>query len=199
MIVNDNTTGIPFQVGDPVVERKVGYEGNVVEHSCRVLKAGGDEVILFHKVEDAFTMSANESSITIPEGSYTLAYYWKNRAYNVYIWRDHRGVYLGSYFNIVRNTTIKNKVVSFEDLIIDVLVFTDGRAFVLDEEELPVTMEEFENGEVLEDLQSLMESLDRLLPKLTLETRVSFPHDDLLKWLRDPTVRGEVPERKDET
>ncbi|WP_240794298.1 DUF402 domain-containing protein [Bacillus sp. BHET2] len=196
--MNENTTGIPFQVGDPVIERKVGYDGSVVEHCCRVLKAGVDEVVLFHKIENAFTMSTNQSSITIPEGSYTLAYYWKNRAYNVYIWRDYRGVYLGSYFNIVRNTTIKNKVVSFEDLIIDVLVFTDGRAFVLDEEELPVAMGEFENGDVLGDLQLLVESLDGLLPKLILETRVHFPHDDLLKWLCDSTVRGEVSEHKDE-
>ncbi|MGM0854904.1 MAG: DUF402 domain-containing protein [Bacillota bacterium] len=191
--------GSPLQVGDPIIERKIGYDGRVVEHHCRLLKAGVEDVVLFHKIEDAFTMTTNQSSLTIPEGSYTLAYYWKDRAYNVYIWRGHRGEYLGSYFNIVRNTNINNEVVSFEDLIIDVLVFADGKASVLDEEELPVSMEEFENGYVLEELQILVDSLGSFLPKLISGTRIHFPHDDLIMWLRDSKDRREVSEHQDET
>lgn len=196
--MNENAMGSPFKVGDPIIERKIGYDGRVVEHRCRLLKAGVENVVLFHKIEDAFTMTTNQSSLTIPEGSYTLAYYWKNRAYNVYIWRNHRGEYLGSYFNIVRNTDVNNEVVSFEDLIIDVLAFANGKAFVLDKEELPVSIEEFENGYVLEELQLLMYSIKRFLPKLISETRVHFPHEDLIMWLRDSTDSREVYEHKDE-
>ncbi|MGD6958762.1 DUF402 domain-containing protein [Rossellomorea aquimaris] len=190
--------GSPLQDGAPIIERKIGYDGKSVEHHCRLLKAGVEDVVLFHKIEGAFTMTTNQSSLTIPEGSYTLAYYWKDRAYNVYIWRDHRGEYLGSYFNIVRNTNVNNEVVSFEDLIIDVLVFPDGIASVLDEEELPVSMEEFENGYVLEELQILVDSIESFLPKLISETRDHFPHDDLLRWLRDSTNRRKASEHKDE-
>ncbi|MGM0866413.1 MAG: DUF402 domain-containing protein [Bacillota bacterium] len=191
--------GSPLQDGDPIIERKIGYDGKSVEHHCRLLKAGVEDVVLFHKVEDAFTMTTNQSSLTIPKGSYTLAYYWKDRAYNVYIWRDHSGEYLGSYFNIVRNTNIDNEVVSFEDLIIDVLVFDDGNASVLDEEELPVSMEEFENGYVMEELELLVDSLGGFLPKLIFETRVHFPHNDFLGWLRDSKDRREVTEHKNES
>jgi uncharacterized protein len=197
-MVNENSMGSTLQVGAPIIERKIGYDGKLVEHHCRLLKAGVEDVVLFHRIKDAFTMTTNQSSLTIPEGSYTLAHYWKARAYNVYIWRDHRGEYLGSYFNIVRNTNINNEVVSFEDLIIDVLVFADGKASVLDEEELPVSMEEFENGYVLEELQLLVDSLGGFLPKLISETRVHFPHDDLLGWLSDSKGRREVSEQQDE-
>ncbi|WRP08796.1 DUF402 domain-containing protein [Rossellomorea aquimaris] len=190
--------GSSLKVGDPILERKIGYVGRVVEHRCRLLKAGVKDVVLFHKIEETFTMTTNQSSLTIPEGSYTLAYYWKDRAYNVYIWRDHRGEYLGSYFNIVRNTNINKEVVSFEDLIIDVLVFADGKASVLDEEELPVSMEEFENGYVMEELQLLVDDLVDFLPKLISETRVHFPHDDLIRWLSDSKGRREVTEHQDE-
>ncbi|MHA7136904.1 DUF402 domain-containing protein [Rossellomorea arthrocnemi] len=191
--------GSSLKVGDAIIERKIGYVGRVVEHLCRLLKAGVEDVVLFHKIEEGFTMTTNQSSLTIPEGSYTLAYYWKDRSYNVYIWRNHRGEYLGAYFNIVRNTNINNEVVSFEDLIIDVLVFADGKASILDEEELPVPMEEFENGYVLEDLQLLVDSLGSFLPKLISETRVHFPHDELLRWLGDSKDRREVSEHQDET
>jgi uncharacterized protein len=196
--VNENAMGSPFKVGAPIIERKIGYVGRVVEHRCRLLKGGVEDVVLFHKIEEAFTMTTNQSSLTIPEGSYTLAYYWKDRPYNVYIWRDHRGAYLGSYFNIVRNTNINNEVVSFEDLIIDVLVFADGRASVLDEEELPVSIEEFEKGYVQEELLLLVDSLESFLPKLISETRVHFPHDDLLTWLSDSKDREEVSEHQGE-
>ena len=67
-------------------------------------------------------MKAGSIKLTIPIGSYTIAYYWKDRPYNLYIWRDNEGKYLGSYFNIVRNTYMADTLVSFEDLIIDILV-----------------------------------------------------------------------------
>lgn len=197
-MVNENAMGSPLRVGAPIIERKIGYNGKLVEHHCRLLKAGVEDVVLFHRIKDAFTMTTNQSSLTIPEGSYTLAYYWKDRAYNVYVWRNHRGEYLGAYFNIVRNTNIDNEVVSFEDLIIDVLVFDDGNASVLDEEELPVSIEEFENGYVLEELQLLVDGIGSFLPKLISETRVHFPHDDLISWLSDSKDRREASEQQDE-
>ncbi|MBN8192837.1 DUF402 domain-containing protein [Bacillus sp. NTK074B] len=186
MIVYGDGRGGFGQVGDRIIERKFGYDGSVVDHSCRVLKMGVEEAVLFHKIEDDFTMSINESSLTVQKGSYTIAHYWENRAYNLYIWRDYSGEYVGSYFNIVKNTNMNNEVVSFEDLIIDLLVFKDGKAFVLDEDELLVSIEEFENGLVLKELNELVDELDRLLPKLISDSRVYFPHDVFLGWLRDP-------------
>jgi len=115
-------------------------------------------------------MTANDTKLIIPKGSYTIAYYWKDRPYNLYVWRDIKGKYLGSYFNIVKNTQIKDEVVSFEDLIIDIMVLPNGEYFILDEDELPEPLGNFEGGYVKEALYGLKEIIQKELPQIVLET-----------------------------
>ncbi|BCB02660.1 DUF402 domain-containing protein [Bacillus sp. KH172YL63] len=172
-----------IHVGDRIIERKVQYDGKVVEHDCRVLKADHGGLVLFHEIAVPFTMMANGESLTIPQGSYTIAHYWFDRPYNLYIWRDHKGGYLGSYFNIVRNTTLHAGVISFEDLIVDVLVTSDGEVAVLDLNELPEPLQQFEKGDVYRALQELVESLDILLLQLRNEADADFEHEKLVQWL----------------
>jgi uncharacterized protein len=183
-VVSEHSKGRTIQVGDSIIERKIRYDSGVVEHQCRLLDVGSENIVLFHKIVENFTMTANGSSLTIPEGSYTLAYYWKDRPYNLYIWRNQEGKYLGSYFNIIKNSYINDGIVSFEDLIIDVLVLDNGEAYVLDEDELPLPLEEFEAGSVKESLQGLLNDLDTLLPQIISETTIYFPHEDLHSWIR---------------
>ncbi|AMM93103.1 hypothetical protein UP17_11755 [Peribacillus simplex] len=170
---------------DKIIERKIRYDSVVVEHDCLLLKSQNQNVVLFHKVMDSFTMVAGPTKLTIPIGSYTIAYYWKDRPYNLYIWRDYEGKYIGSYFNIVKNTDMTDKLVSFEDLIIDIMVLPDGDCFILDEEELPVPLEQFENGSVKQTLNSLLDSIDSLLSQTISESEKSYKHKDLLPWLNN--------------
>lgn len=98
----DNIFTLALQRGDEIIERKIRYDSIVVDHICMLLKAQNQHVVLFHEIMDSFTMKAGTIKLTIPIGSYTIAYYWKDRPYNLYIWRDNEGNYLGSYFNIVK-------------------------------------------------------------------------------------------------
>ncbi len=50
---------------------------------------------------------------------------------------------------------------SFEDLIIDILVLPSGEYFILDEDELPESLEEFEDGYVNEALNVLEEIIQK--------------------------------------
>jgi predicted RNA-binding protein associated with RNAse of E/G family len=174
-----------IQSCDNIIERKIRYDSTVVEYRCMLLKAQNQIVVLFHKIQDSFTMIAKHTKLTIPKGSYTIAYYWKDRPYNLYIWRDNKGKYLGSYFNIVKNTYITNKLVSFEDLIIDIMVLPNGDYFILDEDELPEPLDQFENGSVLKTLNLLMDSIEILLSQTILETENTFKHEELLPWLNN--------------
>ncbi len=70
-------------------------------------------------------------------------------------------MYVGSYFNVVKNTQITDELVSFEDLIIDILVLPSGEYFILDEDELPESLEEFEDGYVNEALHVLEEIIQK--------------------------------------
>ncbi|MEK5483002.1 DUF402 domain-containing protein [Viridibacillus sp. FSL R5-0888] len=175
----------PIQRGDKVNERKIRYDSTVVEYSCILLKAQNQNFVLFHEIMDSFTMIANQTKLTISKGSYTIAYYWKNRPYNLYIWRDNKGNYIGSYFNIVKNTYMIDNLVSFEDLIIDILVLPNGDYFILDEDELPEPLNQFEDGSVQQTLNSLTESLDMLLSQIISETENLYKHEELLPLLNN--------------
>ena len=85
-----------------IIERKIRYDSTTVEHTCLLLEKQLRSIVLFHEVQYSFTMNTHDSSLTIPKGSYTIAYYWEDRPYNLYIWRDKNGMYVGSYFNVVK-------------------------------------------------------------------------------------------------
>ena len=85
-----------------IIERKIRYNSTIVDHNCLLLEKQSQSIVLFHEVQYSFTMTANDTKLTIPKRSYTIAYYWRDRPYNLYVWRDIKGKYLGSYFNIVK-------------------------------------------------------------------------------------------------
>ncbi|NEX80349.1 DUF402 domain-containing protein [Bacillus thermocopriae] len=122
-------------------------------------------------------------NITIPVGSYTIAYYWEDRPYNLYFWRDKDGNYLASYFNIVKNTKFEENVVSFEDLIIDVLALPNGEYFILDEDELPEALERFENGSVKRSLETLLSSIHHILSQTIKESESIYNHQRFIPLL----------------
>lgn len=153
-----------------MIERKICYDSSIVEHKCILHKIELKKIVLIHKIEESFSMIAGQKKITIPKGSYTIAYYWMNQPYNLYFWRDNKGNYIGSYFNIVRNTKVTDKIVSFEDLIIDVLVLPEGESFILDEDELPEPLHQFENGYVQKALDSLLLVMNDLILNAKIET-----------------------------
>ncbi|MDJ1476284.1 DUF402 domain-containing protein [Bacillus sp. LS15-K4] len=157
-----------------IIERKIRYDGTTVDHTCLLIEAQRDKIVLYHKVQYSFTMAANDTKLTIPKGSYTVAYYWENMPYNLYVWRDQDGDYIGSYFNIVKNTCIMDEVVSFEDLILDIMVLPSGELFILDEDELPVSLEQFEDGYVEKALHTVKNTIQESFPKIISETATIF-------------------------
>ncbi|MGE6551813.1 DUF402 domain-containing protein [Bacillus mycoides] len=160
--------------GIEIIERKIRYDATTVDHACLLIEAEPEKIILYHEVQYSFTMVANDTKLTIPKGSYTIAYYWEKRPYNLYVWRDQNGSYIGSYFNIVKNTYITDQVVSFKDLILDIMVLSNGEFFILDEDELPEPLEHFEDGYVVEALHIVLNTIQELLPTIILETDTIF-------------------------
>lgn len=157
-----------------IIERKIRYDGTTIDHACLLIEAQQDKIILYHEVQYSFTMAANDKKLTIPKGSYTVAYYWGNRPYNLYVWRDQDGGYLGSYFNIVKNTCITDEVVSFEELILDIMILPSGEFFILDEDELPESLEQFEDGYVEKALHTVKNTIQESLPKIISETATLY-------------------------
>ncbi|MUL34592.1 DUF402 domain-containing protein [Priestia megaterium] len=180
-----NPTKLTVQIGKKIVERKIRYDSTIVDTECKLLNINEQELILFHRIEVPFTMKGTQYNLTIPRDAYTLAYYWNELPYNLYVWRDKNGSYLGSYFNIVKNTTIADAMVSFEDLIIDILIFPNGEYFILDEDELPMSLNKFEDGFAHQALQTLINSIEPLLQGILLKSEKEFSHNDIISTLYD--------------
>lgn len=128
-------------------------------------------------------MKVKDFHVTIPIGSYTIAYYWLDRPYNLYFWRDQEGNYLASYFNIVKNTKFEEGMVTFEDLIIDVLVLPNGEYFILDEDELPEPHETFENGLAKRGLETILSSMHDTLTQTIAQSETIFNHKRFIPLL----------------
>lgn len=90
------------------------------------------------------------------------------------IWPDTEGNYLDCSFNIVKNTQITDHLVSFEDLILDIMVLTSGEYFILGEDELHKLLGNLENGYVKEALHTVSNTIQELLPKIIIETATIF-------------------------
>ncbi|GAB2571844.1 ribonuclease FAU-1 family protein [Gracilibacillus alcaliphilus] len=154
-----------------VSERKIRYDGSVVEYPCREIRVHtGKEAVLYHKIEFPFAMQVNNSILNIPKGSYTFAFYWSDRPYNIYLFRDNHDQLLGLYVNIVKQTEITPAIVTFEDLIIDIVRKPSGEYAVLDEDELPEPLEEFENGRVNAVLKELLDSIEAIAEDIIKES-----------------------------
>ncbi len=78
--------------------------------------------------------------IDMPEGSFTLGYFWQDRPYNVYHWLDPDARTLAYYANIADRTTITTTTITWRDLVVDVLIRPNGAVEVLDEDELPAAL-----------------------------------------------------------
>ena len=169
--------------GQEITERKIRYDSKIVDYKCSLLSAKNQCIVLFHIIKEPFTMQVNHINITIPVGSYTIAYYWEDRPYNLYFWRDKEGNYLASYFNIVKNTKFEENMVSFEDLIIDVLTLPNGEYFILDENELPEAFERFENGSVKYALETLLRSINDILSQTIAESESIYNHKRFIPLL----------------
>ena len=76
----------------------------------------------------------------MPEGSFTLGYFWQDRPYNVYHWLDPDERTLAYYANIADRTAITATTIAWRDLVVDVLIRPNGSVEVLDEDELPADL-----------------------------------------------------------
>lgn len=149
-----------------ILERKVRYDGTVSEYHCRLVDRNEQGLVLVYEIPQNFTMEVNHQPVHIPAGAVTVGFYWEDRPYNVYHWRTKEGSYLGSYFNLVKDTSITERRVSYIDLIVDVMVLPDGSHAVLDLDELPQPLHSFEDGSVEWHLQQLISQKDKIVAEL---------------------------------
>jgi predicted RNA-binding protein associated with RNAse of E/G family len=111
-----------------------------------------------------------DTGIVLRPGQITIAHYWIDRPYNVYHWLDGSRT-IAYYCNIATDTAIDADMVSYTDLVIDVLLRPTGETIVLDEEELPPDLAPARRIHIARALETIASGPRRLAAEIERETR----------------------------
>jgi hypothetical protein len=117
--------------------------------------------------------------VDLPSGVRSFGYYWARRNYNVYHWVSEDNKTIVFYFNVSRSTEILDDRVYWQDMIVDIALFSDGKMEVLDEEEIPPDMNS-EDRRLIEktkkEILSNAKEITAELEKRTLSLAQKFPN-----------------------
>jgi protein associated with RNAse G/E len=120
-------------IGDVITVNARKYDGRI-----RRSWAGG----LVSATDDLITLLARFSEThvhndlgTLHAGTISLEYFWLDRWYNVFQFREPDGTPKAFYANIAMPATFDGAVIDYVDLDIDVILWPDGRVDVLDRDD----------------------------------------------------------------
>lgn len=148
------------------IEYKHTYFGETKTFDCTLAKLDSNELVLLYKPQSPMRFIG----LDFPPGSMSFGYYWVDRSYNVYHWKDAAGKTMLYYFNISRDTTISKDRVDWLDLVVDVAAKPHEFPRILDLEEVPTNMP-------IQDVQIVGETTKLIVSRI----------EDLERYLEDET------------
>jgi uncharacterized protein len=152
-----------------ITERKTRLDGSVVEYACEtlVLEPGRRALVRYVSEQDR---AIEGTDIVLRKGTVTVGHFWTDRPYNVYHWLEG-GRTIGLYVNIAVDTTIDAIAIEYRDLVVDVLIRPSGAIEILDEDELPPTIEPSYRLAIAKALETCVTEAKRLMKEIERETR----------------------------
>jgi len=155
--------------GEPITERKTRLDGSVVDYSCEalVVEPGRRAVVRYVTEQDR---AIEGTDLVLRAGTVTVGHFWTDRPYNVYHWLD-RGRTIALYVNIATDTSIEPGAIAYRDLVVDVLIRPSGAIEILDEDELPPTIEPRYRLAIAKALETCVTEAKRLMTEIERESR----------------------------
>ena len=152
-----------------ITERKTRLDGSVVEYVCEplVVQEGRRALVRYVTEQDR---PIEGSDLVLRRGTVTVGHFWTDRPYNVYHWLDG-GRTIALYVNIAIDTTIDPIAIAYRDLVVDVLIRPSGAIEVLDEEELPPSIEPRYRLAIAKAIETCVTEGRRLAAEIERETR----------------------------
>jgi len=122
--------------GDVITVNARKYDGRIRRTWVGGLVSANDELVtLLAHFSD--THEHNDLG-TIHAGTVSFEYFWLDRWYNVFHFREPDGDAKAIYANIAMPATFDGSVINYIDLDIDVIKWPDGRVDVLDRDDFEV-------------------------------------------------------------
>jgi predicted RNA-binding protein associated with RNAse of E/G family len=153
----------------PITERKTRLDGSVVEYACEplVIEEGRRALVRYVTERDR---ALEGTDLVLRKGTVTVGHFWTDRPYNVYHWLDG-GKTVALYVSIATDTTITPAAIAYRDLVVDVLIRPSGAIEILDEDELPPTIEPRDRLAIAKALETCITEAKRLTKEIERETR----------------------------
>jgi predicted RNA-binding protein associated with RNAse of E/G family len=152
-----------------ITERKTRLDGSVVEYACEPLVVEEGRRAVVRYVAGADRPLAG-TDLVLRKGTVTVGHFWTDRPYNVYHWLD-AGRTIALYVSIATDTTIDTTAIGYRDLVVDVLIRPSGALEILDEEELPPSIEPRYRLAIAKALETCVTEGRRLSAEIERETR----------------------------
>ena len=143
-------------------EKKRLLSGTEVTYDCELVALSDRLGILKYSIDQQWQVG----SLILRPGTVTYGFYWPDRSYVLYKWLSEDGDVLGDYFNIADSVMLSAQEFSWRDLVVDILVLTTGQIEVLDEDEMPESLDE----ELRDYIESVKQMLLRNYPAVIMET-----------------------------
>ena len=152
-----------------ITERKTRIDGSVVEYACEalVVEEGRRALVRYVSEQDR---SLEGTDLVLRKGTVTVGHFWTDRPYNVYHWLDG-GKTVALYVSIATDTTIEPTAIAYRDLVVDVLIRPSGALEILDEDELPSSVEPRYRLAIAKALETCITEARRLTNEIERETR----------------------------
>lgn len=160
------------QTSTAIIERKTRLDGSVSEYRCERLSLEVDRRAVLRYVMDREWVIA-DTGIVLRPGQITIAHYWTDRPYNVYHWLDGART-IAFYCNVASDTVIRDDLVAYTDLTVDVLLRPSGETLVLDEEELPPELAPARRIHIARALEAIAAGPRRLVTEIEHQTRTAL-------------------------
>jgi predicted RNA-binding protein associated with RNAse of E/G family len=160
---------VDSQTRATITERKTRLDGSVVEYACEplVVEDGRRAVVRYVAEQDR---PIEGSDLVLRKGTVTVGHFWTDRPYNVYHWLDG-GKTIALYVSIATDTTIDAATIAYRDLVVDVLIRPSGAIEVLDEDELPPSIEPRYRLAIAKALETCVTEGRRLSKEIERETQ----------------------------
>lgn len=120
----------------PCLESKLTLSGETKTYHCEMLHYESGFGILRYIIDREYDVSG----VKLAPGDETIALYWEDRPYTLYIWRRTASIKPIYYFNIADQISLSPQEFIWRDLAVDILVDHAG-VHVLDEHELPAGLD----------------------------------------------------------
>jgi len=163
---------VDSQTRATITERKTRLDGSVVEYTCEplVVEAGRRAVVRYVTEQDR---PLEGTDLVLRKGTVTVGHFWTDRPYNVYHWLE-AGKTVAFYVSIATDTTIDPVAIAYRDLVVDVLIRPSGAIEILDEEDLPPSIEPRYRLAIAKALETCVTEARRLSAEIERETKAAL-------------------------